>query len=198
MLNRRQLIGAAPAIATAGLIQANTAEAANTAVPPHLLALARQALSRHKNRIHNLDRIAIADFSTHSSKPRFHLIDLQTGKARSFLVAHGKGSDPAHTGWLKSFSNAPGSEATSQGAYVTADTYAGKHGYSRRLLGLDADNSNAFDRAIVIHKAWYVSDQMARAGAIGRSQGCFAFSEKDHGTVMDLLGPDRLILAVKA
>ena len=198
MLNRRQLIGAAPAIATAGLIQANTAEAADTAVPPHLLALARQALSRHKSRIRNLDRIAIADFSTHSSKPRFHLVDLQTGRARSYLVAHGKGSDPAHTGWLKSFSNAPGSEATSQGAYVTADTYSGKHGYSRRLLGLDAGNSNAYDRAIVIHKAWYVSDQMARAGAIGRSQGCFAFSEKDHGAVMDLLGPDRLILAVKA
>jgi hypothetical protein len=198
MLNRRQLIGAAPGVAVAGLIQANAAEAANTAVPPHLLAMAKQAISRHKTRIRNLDRIAIADFSTHSSKPRFHLIDLQTGKARSYLVAHGKGSDLAHTGWLKKFSNAPGSEATSQGAYLTADTYSGKHGHSRRLLGLDADNSNAYDRAIVIHKAWYVSDQMARAGAIGRSQGCFAFSEKDHASVMDLLGPERLILAVKA
>jgi hypothetical protein len=196
MLNRRQLIWAAPAIAAASYV--NTAEAAGTTIPPHLVTLAHQALRRHKGRIRNLDRIAIADFSAHSSKPRFHLVDLQTGKSHSYLVAHGKGSDPAHTGWLKKFSNAPGSEATSQGAYLTADTYSGKHGYSRRLLGLDADNSNAYDRAIVIHKAWYVSDEMARAGAIGRSQGCFAFSDKDHGAIMDLLGPDRLILAVKA
>jgi hypothetical protein len=145
-----------------------------------------------------LDRMALVDFGRHSSKPRFHVIDLQTGATQSFVVAHGRGSDPAHTGWLKTFSNAEGSEATSEGAYLTGDAYIGKHGNSRRLIGLDAGNSNALSRGIVIHSAWYVTPALAAGPGIGRSEGCFALSDKDHATVMDLLGPDRLIVAVKA
>lgn len=233
MLNRRQMFGAASAVAAAAIvakpalsiakgglspkpvdtpvatkgvpapvINSSPAPAAapmaGIALPPHLIGLARQALDVHKDRIRNLDVMAIADFSAHSSKPRFHRIDLKTGAVKSILVAHGRGSDPAHTGWLQSFSNAPGSEATSQGAYVTGDTYIGKHGLSRRLIGLEADNSNALDRGIVIHSAWYVTQDMARGGGIGRSQGCFAMSAEDHAAMMEELGAGCLLLAVKA
>ncbi len=194
MLSRRHLIGAVSALAAATAFPVLAGEPA----PAGLIAQARQALSKHKDRIRNLDRMAIADFSVHSSKPRFYVVDLKSGATQSFLVAHGRGSDPAHTGWLKSFSNAPGSDATSEGAYVTGDTYIGKHGLSRRLIGLDDGNSNALSRGIVIHSAWYVSDDMARGAGIGRSEGCFALSDKDHATVMDLLGPDCLLVAVKA
>jgi len=194
-VNRRQLIGATGAILAA---TAAPAFAAAPALPSSLLAQAKAALNRHGGRVRNLDRIGVADFSAHASKPRLHVFDLRSGKVRSFLVAHGKGSDPAHTGWLKSFSNAPGSEATSQGAYLTADTYSGKHGVSRRLVGLDGDNCNALSRGIVIHSAAYVSDSLARSGTLGRSQGCFAVSQADHDTVLDLLGPDRLLLAIKS
>lgn len=194
-MNRRQLIGATGAILAA---TAAPAFAAAPALPSSLLAQAKAALNRHSGRVRNLDRIGVADFSAHASKPRLHVFDLQSGKVRSFLVAHGKGSDPAHTGWLKSFSNAPGSEATSQGAYLTGDTYSGKHGVSRRLTGLDGDNCNALSRGIVIHSAAYVSEGLARSGTLGRSQGCFAVSQADHDTVLDLLGPDRLLLAIKS
>jgi len=222
MPNRRQMIGAASALVAAGLVakpalsiaqaggpqkpkdpvQASTSHSLSPAVPPALpagiIGLARQALDRHRDKVRNLDTLAVADFSTHSSKPRFHLVDLNSGAVRSFLVAHGKGSDPAHTGWLKSFSNEPGSEATSQGAYLTGDPYVGKHGLSRRLTGLDSDNSNALDRGIVIHSAWYVSEDMTRGQGIGRSQGCFALSAQDHATIMDALGAGCLLVAVKA
>lgn len=194
-MNRRQWIGAASCVAA---MTALPALADDTHPPSSLLTQARAALARHKDRVRNLDRMAVADFGSHSSKPRFHVIDLRSGATQSFLVAHGRGSDPAHTGWLKSFSNAPGSEATSQGAYLTGDTYIGKHGNSRRLIGLEDGNSNALGRGIVIHSAWYVSDDMARKGGIGRSEGCFAFSDRDHKTVMDLLGSDSLIVALKA
>ncbi len=194
-MNRRQLIGATGAILAA---TAAPAFADAPAISSSLLAQARAALNSHKGRIKNFDRIGIADFSAHASKPRLHVYDLQSGRVRSFLVAHGRGSDPAHTGWLKSFSNAEGSEATSQGAYLTGDQYSGKHGVSRRLIGLDADNCNALPRGIVIHSAAYVSDGLARSGTLGRSQGCFAVSQADHDTVMDLLGPDRLLLAIKS
>ena len=198
-MNRRQLIGAASAIFAATAVPALAdAPASSLAVSPSLLASARAALNHHKDRIRNLDRIGIADFGAHSSKPRLHVYDLQSGKVQSFLVAHGKGSDPAHTGWLKSFSNDEGSEATSEGAYLTADVYNGKHGVSRRLIGLDADNCNALPRGIVVHSAAYVSDAIARSGTLGRSQGCFAVSQADHDTVLNLLGPDRLLLAIKS
>jgi len=193
-MNRRQLIGATSAVVAAAAFPA----LADETPPSSYIAQARAALERHKDRVRNLDRMAVVDFGQHSSKPRFHVIDLRDGATQSFLVAHGRGSDPSHSGWLKSFSNAPGSDATSQGAYLTGDTYIGKHGQSRRLIGLDADNSNALSRGIVIHSAWYVTPQLAAGAGIGRSEGCFALSDKDHITVMNLLGPDSLIVAVKA
>lgn len=114
------------------------------------------------------------------------------------LVAHGRGSDPDHSGWVERFSNEPGSAASSRGAYLTQDIYQGKHGSSRRLLGLDPQNSNAQPRAIVIHAAWYVGPQMIQDhGKLGRSEGCFAFSDNDLSMVLDRLGSGRLIYADK-
>ena len=116
----------------------------------------------------------------------------------SHRVAHGSGSDPAHCGYLEQFSNQPGSEATSNGAYMTADTYHGKYGLSMKVRGLDWSNSNAESRAIVIHNAWYAEPEMIAAhGKLGRSQGCFAFSHADQWKVMSRLGGGRMIYADK-
>ena len=53
-------------------------------------------------------------------------------------------------------------------------------------------------RAIVIHPAWYVSQAMiAEQGKIGRSQGCFAFSENDIGQILQRLAPGTLLYADK-
>ncbi len=194
-MNRRQLIGATSAVLAMAALPALADEKSSSS---GLLAQARDAMARHRDRVRDTDRMAIVDFGQHSSKPRFHLIDLKAGTVQSFLVAHGRGSDPAHTGWLKSFSNVDGSAASSQGAYLTGEAYEGKHGHSRRLTGLDAENSNALSRGIVIHSAWYVTPDMAAGPGIGRSEGCFALSARDHATVMDQLGADCLLLAVKA
>lgn len=68
-----------------------------------------------------------------------------------------------------------------------------------RLAGLDPSNSNAAARAIVVHGAWYVSEEMARSrGALGRSQGCFAVSGSSLEEILKRLGPGRLIYAGKA
>lgn len=148
--------------------------------------------------IKNRDFIGVADFSKPSADMRFHVVHLPSGAVESFRVAHGSGSDPAHTGYLDHFSNAPGSEATSNGAYTTAETYDGKYGLSMKVDGLDWTNNNAKSRAIVIHNAWYAEPEMIDIhGKLGRSQGCFAFSRKDHWTVMNRLGGGRLIYADK-
>lgn len=164
---------------------------------PALLDEALAALDRHSRRIAHGDRIALVDFAAHSREPRFHLVDVAAGRIeKSWLVAHGSGSDPAATGMLQRFSNQPGSNASSRGAYLTAQTYYGNHGRSQRMVGLDPDNDQALERAIVIHGASYVDPALvATQGRIGRSQGCFAVEQCEIAEVIERLGQGRMIYA---
>jgi hypothetical protein len=167
-------------------------------VRPDLMRRAMAAVDRHSGRGLMRDRMAIVDFNAGSGEPRMHLVNLGDGRSKSFLVAHGKGSDPAHTGWLQRFSNINGSEASCEGAFLTSDYYIGKHGRSQRLIGLDPTNNNALDRAIVVHGAWYANPDLARSrGMLGRSQGCFAVGERELADLFDRLGPGRMIYAAK-
>jgi hypothetical protein len=168
-------------------------------IAPGLLRRALDALEQHRDSITYRDFIGVADFSLPSRAPRFHLVKLADGSVRSHLVAHGRGSDPSRTGWLERFSNEPHSNATSAGAYRTDSFYFGAHGHSIRLEGLDATNSNALSRAIVVHAAWYVSQEiLGVSGVLGRSQGCFAVAGSSLREIMAHLGPGRLIYADKA
>jgi hypothetical protein len=139
--------------------------APNPAYDARLLQIARRELQRAGKSVWRHDIVGIADFGRPSTLPRFHFVNLEAGTIKSFLVSHGRGSDPAHSGFLKAFSNVPGSEATSRGAYLTCEWYKGKYGTSVRLQGLDADNSNALERAIVMHPADYArEDYITRSG----------------------------------
>jgi len=185
-------------VAAAAVLAARPALAipVSTAVSPDLLARAQAALQQHRDRLLHVDRIGIVDFTRASREPRFHVVDLIDGSASAHLVAHGRGSDPAHTGWVSRLSNEPGSFASSAGAYATGALYEGAHGHSMRLGGLDADNSNAEARALVVHAAWYVSPEIAQtAGKLGRSEGCFAVSSTSLDVVLRQLGPGRLLFA---
>ena len=200
---RRGMIAAMSA--TAGLLLGTKAAAlpfagglagADPALSPSLRQKALLALAAHHHSIWSRNMIGIADFGAPSAVPRFHLVDIVAGTTTTLLVAHGKGSDPDHSGLLQNFSNEYGSLATSEGAYLTGDAYEGENGPSRRLLGLDPTNNNAEGRAIVIHAAWYVGpDIVARQGRLGRSDGCFVFSQADIGQILTRLGKGRLIYA---
>ena len=174
------------------------AEQRESGIGAALLRRALAARERHRASIAYHDTIGIADFSLPSSAPRFHLLDIATGSVSSHLVAHGRGSDPSHTGWLERFSNEPRSNATSAGAYRTEGLYSGAHGRSLRLDGLDASNSNAAARAIVVHGAAYVSTEILHDhGVLGRSLGCFALANSNLEEVLARLGDGRLIYADK-
>jgi hypothetical protein len=163
-----------------------------------ILAAARAGLARVGARVAHHDVVGVADFAQPSRVPRLHLVDLAGGKVETLLVAHGRGSDPEHTGWLRSFSNRPGSEATSQGHYLTGPYYVGQHGRAMRVEGLDPSNSNAAEREIVVHAAWYVGPNMVRDhGKLGCSEGCFAVSQSVLPKVLGRLGPGRLLIATK-
>lgn len=122
--------------------------------------------------------ISIIDFSKSSRYKRLWVIDLQSKKLlfHSF-VAHGQGSGEDKP---YAFSNKHNSHQSSLGFYVTAGTYFGKHGLSLKLNGMDAGfNTNALDRAIVIHGADYVSKEFIKDyGRLGRSHGCPAVPQE--------------------
>ena len=193
---RHALIGA---LSLAALPMPSRAMPAIVTAPdlnPQLMDRARAALDRHSAHIVNRDRIGIVDFSKPSRDARLTIVNIASGQGLAMLVAHGRGSDPDHSGWVEQFSNEPGSHASSNGAYLTAARYTGVHGDSQRLLGLDPDNCNAEARAIVIHPADYVSDDIiATQGKLGRSEGCFALRSDDIAMALALLGEGTMIYA---
>jgi hypothetical protein len=166
---------------------------------PTLLPRALAALNSHAGRIVDRSVIGLVDFSVPSRTARLHMVDLIGGRVlSSHLVAHGRGSDPANSGFAERFSNRLGSEASCDGSFLIGETYYGKHGRSRRVVGLDADNDQAEVRGIVIHAAPYVgTDFAAQYGRIGRSQGCFAVSGTEIETVLEQLGPGRMLFAAR-
>ena len=172
------------------------APVSNPAYERRLGEIARRERDRAGSKLWRTDIVGIADFGRSSALPRLHFVNMQSGTVRSFRVAHGRGSDPQHDGWLKYFSNTYGSEATSRGAYLTCEWYKGKYGTSIRLEGMDRDNYNALDRAIVMHPATYVDQAMAAHwGKIGRSEGCFAMSQADFNEALWHLSGGRLLYA---
>lgn len=187
------------AAGSAGLIASRSFASVRSGGVTALLPRAMAALDHFASSIRHRDMIGIVDFAAPSHVPRFHLVDVGNRRVvTSLLVAHGRGSDPANSGWVARLSNKPGSNASCEGSFVTSDTYLGKHGVSRRLVGLEAENSLAESRGIVIHAASYVDDRLASPqGRIGRSLGCFAVSHDAISDVLARLGAGRLIYASK-
>lgn len=136
----------------------------------------------NKKVIPNKRWLGILDFSKHSRQRRYWLFDLENGtEAANYVVSHGKKSDPNDDGVATSFSNVSGSNQSSVGYYLTAETYIGSNGRSLKLDGLSATNSNVRERLVVIHGAHYVEDGREKQGM---SLGCPAFS---HSVVQDLI-----------
>lgn len=200
-ITRRHMIQAGAAAALAATIPGRVFASVAPLQPeidPALKARALLALAAKDRRILHRDVIGICDFSKPSRAARFYLLDLAGGMTTEYHVAHGRGSDPMHSGWLERFSNEVGSEASSRGAYVTGDVYYGKYGRSLRLTGLDPTNYNADARAIVVHAAAYAEPKMIdQYGKLGRSEGCFALSQLSLQYVLLKLGPGRLLYADK-
>lgn len=195
-MKRRDLIkGTAALSATMALPLTVPARAAASIPRDRMLAdIARRELAKAGDVIWRHDIVGIADFGLRSSEPRFHFVNLEQGTVRSYLVSHGTGSDPEHDGWLNSYSNVHGSNATSKGAYVTWEWYVGKWGTSVRLGGLDPSNNNAFTRAIVMHSAKYAeASHVDRWGRLGRSNGCFAMGKAEFRDALMNLSGGRLL-----
>ncbi len=138
-------------------------------IPRNLLATALTYYEANASKLKNKDYLTVIDMSLPSTKRRMWIVNMDDGSVFPTTVAHGKGSDANHDGYAEKFSNASGSNATSLGVYVTAETYNGSNGFSLRLDGKSSTNSNARKRAVVVHGASYVEDKEVKQG---RSWGC--------------------------
>jgi hypothetical protein len=199
-IDRRGFIASAAAATGALVLPARLPAQAATidARSARILDIARTQMQRMARVLWRTDIVGLADFGAHSSQPRFHFANLEAGTVKSYLVAHGAGSDPERDGWLHWFSNEPGSNATSRGAYISYEWYTGKYGTSIRLGGLEAENSNVLDRAIVLHPAPYATPAfVSEHGMLGRSNGCFAMNPADFPYALTQLSGGRLIYADK-
>ena len=136
---------------------------------PGVLSLAARAINCADP---DAERLAVIDFSLPSTERRLWVFDLKQPRLifREW-VSHGKNSGDAVASM---FSNIPESYQSSIGLFRTMNSYVGSNGYSLRLEGLEPGvNDNAYDRAIVMHGADYVSQEfIERTGRIGRSHGC--------------------------
>lgn len=197
-VDRRGLLAGAAAAVVAAVTPARVFAQPYSIPEQHrrILGVAREQVARAGSVLWRTDMVGVADFALPSAMPRFHFANLEKGEVRSFLVAHGRGSDPEHDGFLKSFSNEVGSLATSRGAFISYEWYKGKYGTSIRLGGIDPENSNTLDRAIVMHPAWYANPAMLEKwGKLGRSDGCFAMAEADFNEALWHLSGGRLLYA---
>lgn len=159
---------------------------------PAALRFAAQALNCADP---NAERLAVIDYSLPSTEPRLWVFDLRQHKLLfEELVSHGQGSGDA---LAASFSNTPDSHQSSIGLFRTMNSYYGRNGYSLRLEGLEANvNDRAFERAIVIHGADYVSDTFInQTGRLGRSHGCPAVREDVTYPLIDSLKEDQYVFA---
>jgi hypothetical protein len=141
----------------------------------------------------------VIDFNQPSTTKRLYIFDTVEKKVSSYYVAHGRGSEGASGNNVPAnFSNTSGSNSSSLGIYRALGEYVGNHGRSLRLEGLEATNSNALARAVVMHTADYVSESFIRqTGRLGRSQGCFAVERSVGDTLINELKDGAYIIATK-
>jgi hypothetical protein len=161
-------------------------------VPANLRADALAYFQANQSQIANQNYISVVDFSANSKNERLFIINMQTGSVLALHVAHGMNSDPSDSGFATQFSNVLGSDRSSLGFFLTAETYTGDNGLSLRLDGLSTTNSNVRERDIVVHGAAYVYDKDTQAG---RSLGCFAVPMDDRDNVINILKNGSLLYA---
>ena len=137
--------------------------------------ISKEKISEIKNYVagkkYNQDLAIFIDFRIPSNKFRFFIYDFKNNKIlEKAIVSHGSGSVIKNSDEFK-FSNIEGSYQSSLGKYEIANSYVGTFGKSYRLKGLDKTNSNAMQRAIVLHSLGCVPDSESENPAC-LSLGC--------------------------
>ncbi len=112
----------------------------------------------------------LVDMKLSSGKKRFFVYNLLKDSVElSGMVTHGSGKTNSNE---IQFSNNEGSLCTSLGKYKIGKSYTGKFGLAYKLHGLDASNSNAASRFVVLHSHACVPNEETAPFPICESWGC--------------------------
>lgn len=184
---RTRAVAAKPTAVSADSSLLDRAAARNSGVNLQVLDLALTAVSCGvaSGDLDAPPTLTLIDYSLPSTTPRLWVFDMRTGTLLfKELVAHGRNTGD---NLAVRFSDSMESRESSIGLFRAADTYVGHNGYSLRLDGLEPGfNSHARERAIVMHGAPYVNEEVAKAnGRLGRSWGCPALREAVARQVID-------------
>lgn len=99
----------------------------------------------------NTEAAILIDLGLHSGSYRCFVVRLSDGSIRmKGLVTHGSGKTGLQAGERK-YANKEGSLLSSLGKYKTGASYQGQFGLAFKLYGLEASNSKAYSRYIVLH-----------------------------------------------
>jgi hypothetical protein len=155
-----------------------------------------EAAGRVKNRL-----LTVIDYALPSSRRRLWVLEPRSLTVLFHeFVAHGKGSAPESAPERAvRFGNQAGSFRSSLGTFLTGEAYTGEHGYSLRLEGLDPGvNDRAYERAIVIHPADYVTEafRLKSGGRLGRSWGCPALDPAVAPEIIDRIQDGSVLFAI--
>jgi L,D-transpeptidase catalytic domain len=117
------------------------------------------------------DYYFIVDMKIAPGKKRFFIYDLiKDTVVDAGLVTHGGGSVTADDKLV--FNNISGGNATSLGKYKIGVEYSGQFGMAFKLHGLEASNSKAFERFVVLHSHSCVPAEDVYPVEICTSLGC--------------------------
>lgn len=158
-------------------------------------ALAAYHAADRAGHLQNKSVLTVVDFSLPSDQKRLWVIDMKT-RAPLLHIHSAQGKNSGLT-YATHFSNVVGSDESSLGSFITGPVYYGKHGKSMRLMGISKGlNDHAYQRAIVVHAAPYMSDQYIQSHhRAGRSWGCFAVSHANLNQLIDYTKGGSLLFA---
>ncbi len=134
------------------------------------LKLAAEAKSFTRDQKFREDYFFLVDLGLPSGKNRFFIYDLEKDSiVNRGLVTHGN----CNQYWLEEvkFDNKIGGGCSSLGKYKMGYAYQGRFGLAYKMHGLEATNSNAFERYVVLHSHECVPDEEVN-DEICQSNGC--------------------------
>lgn len=123
------------------------------------------------NKKYNNNIAFLIDMSVESGKNRLFIMDLNNNKIiDQGLVTHGR----CNQTWLsgRQYDNTVGCGCTSLGKYRIGKSYNGRFGLAYKLHGLDATNSNAYKRFVVLHSHECVPENETHPLPLCQSDGC--------------------------
>lgn len=145
-------------------------------------ALSQQALRYCVKNNLQKNYYMLVDLNIHSGKKRFFIYDFKKDTiVKSYMVSHGCGDNQ----WNKTFtkdnpkiSNDFDSHCSSVGKYIIRDRGVSQWGIHVKysLQGKDKTNSNAFERAIVLHSWEEIPDDEVHPRGTPEGWGCPAVS----------------------